>query len=197
MHKTLSIELTVYQASDMHPPEVPQMAVAGRSNVGKSSLLNRLAGRKQLAKTSSTPGKTQSINFYKVEPGGYYLVDLPGYGYAKRSKTDREKWARLIQTYLTDNPWLRAVLVLIDCRLDPQASDLELTAYLKERKIPVLAALTKADKCSKREGQARLSQWQDILGGVPPLLFSAVTGQGVEAVWDQVDSLLWQDPENG
>lgn len=194
MRKTLRLEKTVYTAGELTPPEAPQMALAGRSNVGKSSLLNRLAGRRQLAKTSSTPGKTQSINFYMVEPDGYYLVDLPGYGYARRSKAEREKWAALIDGYLTRTPQLKAVAVLVDCRLDPQASDLDLTAFLKERGITVLCVLTKSDKCNARERQSRQAQWRSILGGNQPVLFSAHTGAGLETLWERVDALLGETP---
>ena len=193
MHKTLILEKTIYTQSDLNLPEAPQLAMAGRSNVGKSSLINRLAGRKQLAKTSSTPGKTQSINLYMVEPNGYYLVDLPGYGYAKCSKEERAKWGKLIERYMTNNPWLKAVAVLLDCRLKPQASDLDMVGFLQANRIPVLGVLTKADKCTQRDRAARQAQWKELLQGVAPVLFSSVTGLGMEALWDQVDGLLHFD----
>jgi GTP-binding protein len=158
--------------------------------VGKSSLLNRLAGRKQLAKTSSSPGKTQSINLYRVIPGDYYLVDLPGYGYARRSKEERAKWGKLIERYIKGNPWLQAVAVLIDCRLPPQASDLDMVAWLRASGIRVLGVLTKADKCTQRDRQAQKTRWASLLGGEPPILFSAVTGAGFDELWQLIEDTV-------
>jgi len=195
VRKTLLLEKTIYGQADLIVPEVPQMALAGRSNVGKSSLLNRLAGRKQLAKTSSTPGKTQSINLYTVSPGDYYLVDLPGYGYARRSKEERARWAKLIERYLTGNQWLAAVAVLIDCRLTPQASDLDMVSWLHRSGVQVVGVLTKADKCTQRDRQAQKTRWTSLLGGVPPILFSSVTGMGYEELWKRIDSLLAQEDD--
>lgn len=190
MRKTLHLEKTIYGQSDLTVPQVPQLALAGRSNVGKSSLVNRLAGRKQLAKTSSSPGKTQSINLYRVDPGDYYLVDLPGYGYARRSKEERARWAKMIESYLTGNPWLRAVAVLIDCRLPPQALDLDMVAWLRTMNTHVLGILTKADKCTQRDRQAQKSRWAGLLGGESPVLFSSVTGMGHDELWERIEALL-------
>lgn len=189
MHKSLTLEATVYAQSDMTIPQASQIALAGRSNVGKSSLVNRLAGRKQLAKTSGTPGKTQSINFYRVEPGGYFLTDLPGYGYARRSKEERARWAKLIEAYLTGNPWLQAVAVLIDCRLPPQQSDLDMVAWVKASGTPVLGVLTKADKCSQRDRQAQKARWGGLIGGQPPVLFSSVSGMGLDDLWQNIENI--------
>lgn len=189
MRKTLELEKTIYSQSDLTMPDVPQLAMAGRSNVGKSSLINRLAGRKQLAKTSSTPGKTQSINLYRVTPGDYYLVDLPGYGYARRSKEERAKWAKLIESYISGSQWLKAVAVLIDCRLPPQASDLEMVSWVRSSGLEVVGVLTKADKCGLRDRQAQKSRWTGLLGD-PPVLFSSVTGMGQEELWERIDDIL-------
>lgn len=190
MRKILHLEKTIYGQADLVAPDAPQIALAGRSNVGKSSLLNRLAGRKQLAKTSSTPGKTQSINLYRIEPGDVYLVDLPGYGYARRSKEERAKWAALIERYLSGTAWLRAVAVLLDCRLTPQASDLDMVAWLRASDIPVIGVLTKIDKCKKREQQSQQNRWAGLLGGEKPVLFSSVTGAGYEDLWRRIDIRL-------
>ncbi|WP_084502211.1 ribosome biogenesis GTP-binding protein YihA/YsxC [Fundidesulfovibrio putealis] len=190
MRKILHLEKTIYGQADLVAPDAPQIALAGRSNVGKSSLLNRLAGRKQLAKTSSTPGKTQSINLYRIEPGDVYLVDLPGYGYARRSKEERAKWAELIERYLSGTAWLRAVAVLLDCRLTPQASDLDMVAWLRASDIPVIGVLTKIDKCKKREQQSQQNRWAGLLGGEKPVLFSSVTGAGYEDLWRRIDIRL-------
>ena len=113
-----------------------QIALAGRSNVGKSSLVNALAGRKKLAKVSSTPGKTRSVNFYLVEPLRFYLVDLPGYGYARASHSEREKWAKLLERYLTECASLKALALLLDCRLPPQQLDLNLASFAQVMGCP-------------------------------------------------------------
>ncbi|MDY7001859.1 MAG: ribosome biogenesis GTP-binding protein YihA/YsxC [Thermodesulfobacteriota bacterium] len=185
MNPTLTLEKTVYALDQLEEIRAPQTALAGRSNVGKSSLINCLAGQKKLARISSTPGKTRSLNFYRVQPDDFYLVDLPGYGYARYSKAERIKWGKLIETYIHPNPWLRAVAVLLDCRLDPQKSDLELISYLNSLDIEIIAVLTKADKCKQNEQAARARQWRNILSrGGSPLLFSSKTGKGRDALWE-------------
>ncbi|MCM0754388.1 ribosome biogenesis GTP-binding protein YihA/YsxC [Desulfovibrio aminophilus] len=190
MNRTLTIVKTAFQADQMGGISLPQVALAGRSNVGKSSLINCLAGRRQLAKTSATPGKTRSLNFYEVAPLAYCLVDLPGYGYARCSKAERDKWAELIGLYLRGNDLLRGVAVLLDCRLEPQQNDLTLTGYLQHLRLPIMAVLTKADKCSQKERAQRQRQWGDLLGGgEPPLVFSSKTGLGREALWRRLDAL--------
>lgn len=192
MQRTLTLLRTVYTLDQLEVPElagVPQVALAGRSNVGKSTLVNSLAGRKALAKVSATPGKTKSLNFYRVDPGGWLLVDLPGYGYARESKSERQKWARLIETYLRGARALQAVAVLLDSRLQPQAIDLDLTSYLRGLGVPTLAVLTKADKCGVKDRAARSNEWSRILGGAAPVVFSAKTGLGREALWTRLEAL--------
>ncbi|EGB13651.1 ribosome biogenesis GTP-binding protein YsxC [Pseudodesulfovibrio mercurii] len=184
MNRTIELVKTIYEIKQLEDVDAPQIALAGRSNVGKSSLVNRLAGRKALAKISSKPGKTRSLNYYRVDPDGYYLVDLPGYGYAKCSKQERIKWAKLIEAYITGNTHLKAVAVLLDARLSPQKLDLELTGYVRGLSIPVIPVLTKADKPKQRELAQLQKQWQDILQqDRPPLLFSSKTGKGEEKLW--------------
>jgi GTP-binding protein len=126
-------------------PDRPEYAFIGRSNVGKSSLLNMIAGRTSLARISVSPGKTQSINHYMVNDS-WYFVDLPGYGYAKVSKTMREKWAGFISQYLIERPNLMCLFQLIDCRIEPQAIDLSFSNFLGQEKIPFVLAFTKSDK---------------------------------------------------
>lgn|GEM_PF-155703 len=179
---------TIYLPSQLKAVPAPQVALAGRSNVGKSTLVNMLGGRKGLAKISATPGKTRSLNFYHIRPGEFYLVDLPGYGYARCAKTEREKWAKLIDVYLADNPWLRAVMAVVDCRLPPQALDLDLLAYASGRGLPTVVVLTKADKCSQREREAKKRVWADILAA-PPLVFSGKTGLGRAELWAEIARL--------
>jgi len=195
MKRTLTLVKTAYEISQLDTGAGAQIALAGRSNVGKSSLINRLAERKGLAKISATPGKTQSVNSYSVSPGGYTLVDLPGYGYARRSQAERAKWGKLIERYLTRNPGLKAVAVLLDVRVPPQQSDLELTSWLRNENIPILAVLTKCDKVNQREQAARQRQWRDLLGGaITPLPFSSVTGKGAEELWAALDALAATPP---
>lgn len=135
-----------------HLPEaaLPEIAFAGRSNVGKSSLLNALTGRKTLARTSNTPGRTQQLNFFDLG-GRLCLVDMPGYGYAKVSKTDRENWTKLIHGYLRGRPTLRCVFILIDSRHGLKESDLELMKMLDETAVSYRVVLTKSDKSSREE----------------------------------------------
>jgi len=185
MNRTIELVKTIYEIKQLEDFDEAQIALAGRSNVGKSSLVNRLAGRKSLAKISSKPGKTRSLNYYRVNPDGFYIVDLPGYGYAKCSKAEREKWAKLIEAYIRDNTRLKAVAVLLDSRLEPQKLDLELTSYLGSLGIPVIPVLTKSDKTKQRERALVQNQWQDILQqDRKPLCFSSVTGMGEAKLWD-------------
>lgn len=194
MNRTIELVKTIYEIKQLEDFDEAQIALAGRSNVGKSSLVNRLAGRKKLAKISSKPGKTRSLNYYRVSPDGFFLVDLPGYGYAKCSKTERDKWAKLIEAYIADNPRLKAVAVLLDSRLKPQKIDLELTSYLKAMQIPVIPVLTKADKPKQREVAKVQKQWKDILQQpLAPIPFSSKTGKGEEALWKALAALAAED----
>lgn len=184
----LTLEQTIYTLGQLQHLPTPQVALAGRSNVGKSSLINCLANRKRnLAKISSTPGKTRSLNYYKVQKHELYLVDLPGYGYARCSKTEREKWAQLIDKYLTEHTeYIKAVGVLLDCRHDPQQLDLDLISYLHSLRIPIIPVLTKADKCKQGERTKRKKQWKNILADVTPILFSSKTGLGRDELWRRI-----------
>ncbi|MBQ9285047.1 MAG: YihA family ribosome biogenesis GTP-binding protein [Bacteroidaceae bacterium] len=128
----------------------PEYAFIGRSNVGKSSLINMLTGNKRLAKTSATPGKTLLINHFNINSGSWYLVDLPGYGFAKRSKTERQKLEQMISGYILQRRQLTNLFVLIDCRHEPQQVDLEFIEWLGESSIPFSIVFTKADKLSKQ-----------------------------------------------
>ncbi|HKK32101.1 MAG TPA: ribosome biogenesis GTP-binding protein YihA/YsxC [Desulfomicrobiaceae bacterium] len=185
MPRQLILEQTIYTLEQLEPLDAPQVALAGRSNVGKSSLINSLAGRKGLAKISSTPGKTRSLNYYRVEPDAFYLVDLPGYGYARCSKTERAKWARLIQTYLKITPRLEAVVALLDSRLTPQKNDMDLIAYIRNLGITLIPILTKADKCKQRERAKIQQQWQRLLDTPTlPMCVSSKSGMNRDKLWE-------------
>ncbi|MBD5538878.1 MAG: YihA family ribosome biogenesis GTP-binding protein [Desulfovibrio sp.] len=187
MESTLELETTAYVTGQLPTVDRPQIALAGRSNVGKSSLINALAGRKKLAKVSAQPGKTRSVNFYRVRPQDYYIVDLPGYGYARASHEERRQWAKTLEAYLSSDRHIKALALLLDCRLPPQQLDKDLAAFATDKGLPVLPILTKADKCSQREREARRREWRDILG-VAPIITSASHRQGIDKLWRALDS---------
>lgn len=179
---TLELVKTSYTTEQLPSFDLPQIAMAGRSNVGKSSLVNALAGRKKLAKVSATPGKTRSVNFYLVKPWDFYLVDLPGYGYARASHEERRLWANVLEKYLAETRELRGLALLLDCRLPPQKLDIDLAVFALNINIPIIPVLTKADKCKQRERQIRQNEWRDILGQTP-ILVSAQRKSGLDKLW--------------
>ena len=181
----LILEETLYTLEQLKnaAPESAHIALAGRSNVGKSSLINALAQRKQLAKVSSTPGKTRSVNLYRVTPQNLFLTDLPGYGYAKRSKSERELWGSLIQNYLLECENLVAVAILLDSRLEPQEVDKMMVEFALSNNIPLIPVLTKADKCTQKERAQRQSQWSVLIPKMIGIPVSAHTGLGLSELW--------------
>jgi GTP-binding protein len=170
----------------------PEFAFAGRSNVGKSSLINALLNRKGLAKTSGTPGKTQTINFFDVN-GKIYFVDLPGYGYAKAPKQVKEQWARLMMAYLGNRKPLRLVVQLLDARHGPTDRDLEMLDLLEQARVPTLIVATKIDKLRRAERDRNLAAIRNALELDHDTLiipFSAVTSEGVKPVWNTIEGLI-------
>ncbi len=166
----------------------PQIAFAGRSNVGKSTLLNSLVGRKKLAKVSADPGKTRSVNFYLVN-NRFYFVDLPGYGYAKVSQEIRQSWQKLIADYLTGSLTLIGLILLLDCRRDLTPEDMQLVEWLSSRKLPVLAVVTKTDKLNRDKTKRKVQQVEKQLG-VAAIAFSALTGTGEKELLLSINNLL-------
>lgn len=170
----------------------PQIAFAGRSNVGKSSLINMLLGRRALARTSATPGRTRQIHFYLVDEA-WWCVDLPGFGYAKVSRAERETWRRLIEAYVAQAETLRAVVFLIDARHGPLANDVQLLDWLLHVQVPFIPVLTKADKVSHgalaRQRRA-MEREVPILAACEPLAVSAKTRLGREALLDRIEAYL-------
>ncbi|CAM2828404.1 ribosome biogenesis GTP-binding protein YihA/YsxC [Fructilactobacillus fructivorans] len=170
----------------------PEIVFLGRSNVGKSSLTNVLINRKDYAHTSGQPGKTQTLNFYRVNDA-FYFVDVPGYGYAKVSKSEREKWAQMIETYLTQREQLRGVVNLIDGRHAPSDYDIQMRDWLDYYGIPVLYVATKVDKIpkSKRKKQEQiLRKGLELEDDEPLVMFSAKTKVGADQVWDWIEQQI-------
>lgn len=167
---------------------LPEIALAGRSNVGKSSFINKMLNRKNLARTSSKPGKTQTLNFFKIN-GEFYFVDVPGYGFAKVSKTEKEKWGKMIEEYFTNREELKAVVQLVDLRHPPTRDDQDMYAFLKHYGIPTIVVATKADKISKGQWQKHLKITKETLQlekGDSLVLFSSETGQGKDESWKEI-----------
>ena len=161
--------------------DMPEVAFSGRSNVGKSSLLNRLLNRKSLARVSSMPGKTVTINFFKGD--GCRFVDLPGYGYAKVSHDEKIRWSELMESYFASGRDIRVVVQLIDMRHAPSEQDLDMIEYMVANELPFIVALTKADKLNKTERMNSLTEICSVLakyGNIPVVPFSATKGDGVE-----------------
>jgi GTP-binding protein len=177
---------------------LPEVAFAGRSNVGKSSLLNRLIHRKKFARVSNTPGRTREVNFFKVN-GTFVLVDLPGYGYARISKEKRAEWKPLIESYLRGSPQLRGIVQLLDVRHDPTNDDRQMLDFLGELGVPTIVVLTKVDKLRPSERRERIAHLAESLQLDDDQLipFSAVTGEGRNDLAEAMVSLLeqpsWKD----
>ena len=193
MTKPPSVEFvrSAASASDFPKHDRPEVAAVGRSNVGKSRLLNQLTGVKRMAFVSKTPGRTQLINFFRFRVGDdMMLVDLPGYGFAKAPRSTRQNWEELVTSYLFAREQLCLVLLLIDVRRDPQESDLQVKALLDKARIPYTVVATKADKLSK----SQLKRQRTILektyateDGVPLITFSAVTNEGRKELWTVIE----------
>ena len=178
------------QPAHYPPAELPEIAFAGRSNVGKSSLINRLVNRKHLVKTSSTPGRTQLLNFFRIN-GVISFVDLPGYGYAKVPLSVKKKWGPMIETYLSTRSTLRGVVLIMDIRRIPGPEERNLIDWLHHYGRACILVLTKTDKLSKSNQSDRHRKIAEVLAAPPDalLLFSAKSGKGREAVWEAIERL--------
>lgn len=176
---------------------LPEIAFAGRSNVGKSSLINVLVNRKGLVRTSSTPGRTQLLNFFDIN-GVFTLVDLPGYGFAKVPLAVKKAWGPMIRTYLQSRQNLKGVVILFDIRRVPREEDLELLDWLEEYEIPTIPVITKADKISKTKRDRQIRPILDATG-LPRdafSLFSAMTRDGRDEIWERIESALEDQGES-
>jgi GTP-binding protein len=164
---------------------IPEVVFAGRSNVGKSSLINRLANAKNLARTSSTPGKTQSINFYRID-GSFFFVDLPGFGYAKAGKSAVRQWKTLVERYFRNRSVIVLAIQMVDSRMPPTRLDLQLSGWLESLKAPHMIVAAKSDKLSNSQKGAQLRMFAESFGGQPVVMSSAETGIGCKEIWKRV-----------
>ena len=177
---------------EQYPPaDLPEVAFAGRSNVGKSSLINKILNRKKLVRTSKTPGRTQLLNFFEINEL-YRFVDLPGYGYAKVPAEVQKRWRPMVETYLTSRLNMRGMVLLLDIRREPSREDLNLWHWLQKMSIKVLTVITKVDKLSRNKRNKQIAAIARSLGRKKEemLEFSAMTGEGKEELWRELIKLL-------
>ncbi len=192
--KVVSSEIVISAVKPEQYPEteLPEFALAGRSNVGKSSFINKMLNRKGLARISSKPGKTQTLNFYLINEI-LHFVDVPGYGYAKVSKTERAAWGKMIETYFTKREQLRAVVLIVDLRHPPTNDDITMYDFLKHYGIPCIIVATKADKIPKGKWQKHLKVTRETLEldqNDHLVLFSSETGLGKDEAWSILQSYM-------
>ena len=188
--KSVNLETVCGITSKLPENEFSEFAFAGKSNVGKSSLINALMNRKSYARTSQQPGKTQTINFYNINDE-MYLVDLPGYGYARVSEKEKEQWGRMIERYLHSSKQLKAVFLLIDIRHDPSANDRMMYQWIVEQGYHPIIIATKLDKIKRSQIQKHvkmLKQGLDLVPGTKVIPFSSVSKQGKEDIWELIEA---------
>lgn len=196
--KKVSLETVCGVTSTLPENQLPEVAFAGKSNVGKSSLINALMNRKSLARTSGQPGKTQTINFYNLNDQ-IYLVDLPGYGYAKTAKRERELWGEMIERYLHTTDVLRAVFLLVDIRHAPSENDRQMFDWMKYMGFDPVVIATKLDKIKRSQVNRQIKVIREGLGADGETIivpFSAQTKQGRETIWDFMDQVIENESEN-
>ena len=195
--KKVDLEIVCGITSTLPDTEYIEVAFAGKSNVGKSSLINALMNRKSLARTSATPGKTQTINWYNINDS-MYLVDLPGYGYAKVTQSEKEKWGKLIERYLHNSEQLKAVFLLIDIRHDPGNNDKLMYKWIVEQGFQPIIIATKLDKIKRSQVQKHLKMLREglqLLPGTKILPFSALSKQGREEIWEYIETEFLEIPQ--
>src|SRR5690606_38693721 len=190
IHKA-ELVISAVNKSQYPKDDLPEIALAGRSNVGKSSFINKMIGRRNLVHTSSKPGKTRTLNFYRINDR-FYFVDVPGYGYAKVSKKEREKWGRMMEDYFETRKNLRAVVLIIDSRHLPTNDDLQMYEYATYLNIPLIIIATKVDKLSKNKWDKNVNDLNKVFHApeVPIIPFSAVTGMNKGKVWSELEKYM-------
>lgn len=186
---------TVFEASyglsnQLPPSDLPEVCFSGRSNVGKSSLINKLVGRKALARVSAKPGKTVTVNFFKA--GDVKLCDLPGYGYAKVAFSEKQRWSKLMEHYFASGRDIRLVVQLVDMRHSPTADDITMINYLSQMQLPFVIALTKCDKLNKTEREQRMAEFTELFSenGIEFFAFSSLTGEGLESLKEHIETAV-------
>lgn len=187
-----SIVISAVSQKQYPDTNYPEIALAGRSNVGKSSFINKLINRKNLARTSSKPGKTQTLNFYDIEHC-FYFVDVPGYGYARVSKSERAKWGAMLEEYFTKRHTLKKVFLLMDFRHDPTAEDVQMKEFVEYYHIPYQIIATKVDKVPRGKWNKHESAFRKKLNLTKEetiLLFSAETGEGFDTAWHVIENAI-------
>lgn len=190
--RSVNLETVCGITSRLPDNDKPEVAFAGKSNVGKSSLINALMNRKSYARISATPGKTQTINFYNINDE-MYLVDLPGYGYAKVSEKEKEQWGKLVERYLRSSSRLKAVFLLIDIRHEPSANDRMMYEWILDRGFQPILILTKLDKLKRSQVQKQIKLVKDglhLVSGTKVIPFSSMTKQGRDEIWAAAESFL-------
>lgn len=190
--KKATLDIVCGITSVLPKNSIPEIAFAGKSNVGKSSLINGLMNRKSLARTSAQPGKTQTINFYNVNDE-VFLVDLPGYGYAKVAQTIKEKWGRMIEKYLHTSKQLKAVFLLVDIRHEPSANDVNMYEWIVANGYYPIIIATKADKINRSQLQKHVKQIRvglNVVKDTPIIPYSAVTKQGRDEIWELIEYFM-------
>ena len=195
--KNVLLDIVCGVTSTLPDNDWPEVAFAGKSNVGKSSLINSLMNRKSLARTSAQPGKTQTINFYNINDI-MYLVDLPGYGYAKAAVAVKEQWGKMIERYLNTSKMLKAVFLLIDIRHEPSANDKMMYDWITDNGYQPIIIATKLDKLKKSQIQKHIKQVKmglDVVPGTPIIPFSADTKQGREEIWELIEMFITMNRE--
>ena len=194
--KSVNLETVCGITSTLPKTELPEFAFAGKSNVGKSSLINALMNRKSYARISAQPGKTHTINFYNINEEFYY-VDLPGYGYARVSEEIKEKWGKMIERYLHQSKQLRVVFLLIDIRHDPSANDKQMYDWIVHQGFEPVIIATKLDKIKRSQVQKQLKAIRTGLNTKATIIpFSAETKQGREEIWDFLENILQMEENN-
>ncbi|MRH42945.1 YihA family ribosome biogenesis GTP-binding protein [Aquibacillus halophilus] len=200
--KVTSAEIVISAVSQKQYPNdplLPEIALAGRSNVGKSSFINKMINRKNLARTSSKPGKTQTLNFYKINDV-FYFVDVPGYGYAKVSKKEREAWGKMLEEYFVERKNLKAAALIVDIRHDPTADDITMYNFFKHYELPVVVIATKLDKVAKNKRESHMRRTMKVLeleDGDVVIPFSSETAEGKEKAWKAIEHFInWKKENN-
>ena len=196
--KNVNLETVCGITSTLPTHEIPEFAFAGKSNVGKSSMINCLMNRKSYARTSQNPGKTQTVNYYNINNSQMYFVDLPGYGYAKVSKEEKAKWGVMIENYLHGSPSLKAIFLLVDCRHEPSGNDKDIYNWIVHNGFEPIIIATKADKLKRSQYQKAASVIRKGLGLKPGnklILFSSENRMGRDELYDMIDELLLEPAE--